>query len=109
VGYTPGYVTAVWVGFDSERSLGASETGASAAIPIWLGFMKRILADQPVKYFEVPAGVVFSKIDAETGLLPSDESENILYECFKEGTVPTERAPRSDSMNRQEQFFKQSM
>ncbi|MFO8047685.1 MAG: PBP1A family penicillin-binding protein, partial [Desulfosudaceae bacterium] len=85
VGYTPGYVTAVWVGFDSERSLGASETGASAAIPIWLGFMKRILADQPVKYFEVPAGVVFSKIDAETGLLPSDESENILYQCFKEG------------------------
>ncbi|MFP4040382.1 MAG: penicillin-binding protein 1A [Desulfosudaceae bacterium] len=109
VGYTPGYITAVWVGYDSERSLGASETGASAAIPIWLGFMKRILADQPVKYFEVPSGVVFSKIDAETGQLPSDESENILYECFKEGTVPTERAPRSDSMNREEQFFKQSM
>ena len=109
VGYTPDYVTAVWVGFDEERSLGASETGASAASPIWLGFMKRILADKPARYFEVPPGVVFSKIDAETGLLPIDESESIIYECFKEGTAPTEHTPRPDTMVEEEQFFKQQM
>ncbi|MFP4445984.1 MAG: penicillin-binding protein 1A [Desulfosudaceae bacterium] len=109
VGYTPGYVTAVWVGFDQEHSLGDSETGASAASPIWLGFMKRVLADKSVRYFEVPPGVMFSKIDAETGLLPIDESESIIYECFKEGTAPTEHTPRPDTMVEEEQFFKQEM
>jgi penicillin-binding protein 1A len=109
VGYTPDYVTAVWVGYDEERSLGAKETGASAASPIWLGFMKRMLAEKPVKSFEVPEGVVFSKIDADTGLLPIAESENTFFECFKEGTVPTEHTKRPDAVVEEEQFFKKGM
>ena len=106
VGYTPDYVTAVWVGYDEERSLGASETGASAASPIWLEFMTTILADKPVKSFEVPEGVVFSKIDAETGLLPVVTSEKTFFECFKEGTVPTEYTRLPDAVVGEEQFFK---
>ena len=39
VGYTPEYITGVWVGFDQEQSLGKNETGARAASPIWLDFM----------------------------------------------------------------------
>ncbi len=109
VGYTPDYVTAVWVGYDEERSLGASETGSSAASPIWLRFMQRVLADKPVKSFEVPEGVVFSKIDADTGLLPIPESKNTFFECFKEGTVPTEHSKRPGAVVREEQFFKKGM
>ncbi|MGD8725775.1 MAG: PBP1A family penicillin-binding protein, partial [Desulfobacterales bacterium] len=42
MGYTPLYVTGIWVGFDDEAPLGKSETGSRAASPIWLGFMQRI-------------------------------------------------------------------
>ena len=109
VGYTPDYVTAVWVGYDKEKSLGASETGASAASPIWLAFMQNILADKPVQSFSVPEGVVFSKIDTETGLLPIAESRETFFECFKEGTVPTEHTPQPGTVIKDEQFFKKGM
>ncbi len=109
VGYTPRYNTGTWVGFDDERSLGKAETGSRAASPIWLGFMKRILADKPVRVFQVPEGVVFSKIDAETGLLPIPESKKTIFECFKEGTVPTEYTKKPDSITEPEQFFKSVM
>jgi len=109
VGYTPGYVTGTWVGFDEEQSLGKGETGSRAASPIWLGFMERILKDKPVRVFQVPEGVVFSKIDAETGKLPIPESKKTIFECFKEGTVPTEYTKKPGSVTEVEQFFKNGM
>ncbi|MGA8178921.1 MAG: penicillin-binding protein 1A [Desulfobacterales bacterium] len=109
MGYTPRYVTGVWVGFDDESSLGRGETGSRAASPIWLAYMQRLLQDKPVRVFQVPEGVVFSKIDAETGLLPIPESKKTVFECFKEGTVPTEYTKRPDSMSEPEEFYKSNM
>ena len=109
VGYTPRYITGTWVGFDDESSLGKSETGSRAASPIWLGFMKYVLADKPVRVFHIPEGVVFSKIDAETGLLPIPESKKTIFECFKEGTVPTEYTTTPDLITKPENFFKSGM
>src|SRR5437588_10810782 len=41
VGYTPQLTAGVWVGFDDKQiSLGKKETGARAALPIWLDFMQ---------------------------------------------------------------------
>ncbi|NNL41633.1 MAG: penicillin-binding protein, partial [Desulfobacterales bacterium] len=109
LGYTPRYISGVWVGFDEESSLGIYETGSKAACPIWVGFMKRILDKTPVRIFQVPEGVVFSQIDAQTGLLPIPESEETIFECFKEGTVPTEYTPKPDSVTEPEQFYKSDM
>ena len=109
LGYTPRYISGVWVGFDEESSLGKYETGSKAACPIWLGFMKGILDKKPVRIFQVPAGVVFSQIDAQTGLLPIPESEETIFECFKEGTVPTEYTPKPGSITEPEQFYKTDM
>ena len=109
LGYTPRYTSGVWVGFDEESSLGKYETGSKAACPIWLGFMKGILDKKPVRIFQVPAGVVFSQIDAQTGLLPIPESEETIFECFKEGTVPTEYTPKPGSITEPEQFYKMDM
>ncbi len=53
-GYSPDYLTVVWTGYDNRKSLGRGETGARAALPIWIGIMKRILADKPVKKFPIP-------------------------------------------------------
>jgi len=109
LGYTPRYVTGVWVGFDEGQSLGKSETGSRAASPIWLGFMKQILAGKPARVFQVPEGVVFSKIDAETGLLPIRESKRTVFECFKEGTVPTTYTRKPDEIIESDDFFKYGM
>jgi penicillin-binding protein 1A len=109
VGYTPRYITGVWVGYDHESSMGKGETGSRAASPIWLEFMQQILKNEPVRIFQVPEGVVFAKIDAETGLLPIPESKKTIFECFKEGTVPKEYTPKPGSVTEPEQFFKQDM
>lgn len=109
VGYTPDIITGVWVGFDEEGPLGQGETGSRAASPIWLGFMQRVMADRPVRGFEVPEGIVFSRIDAETGLLPIPESKETLNECFKEGTEPTEFTKPPDAIAGPEDFFKTGM
>ena len=56
VGYTPDLVVGAFVGFDDNRSLGDKETGAKAAIPIWIDFMQDALKDQPVTDFTAPPG-----------------------------------------------------
>jgi penicillin-binding protein 1A len=109
MGYTPQYITGTWVGFDNEAPLGKSETGSRAASPIWLGFMQRILADKPAKVFEVPEGVVFTQIDAETGLLPIPESKETVFACFKEGTEPTEYSKKPGEIANTGEFFKKDL
>lgn len=71
--------------------------------------MKKVLENKPVRVFQMPEGVVFSKIDAETGLLPSTDSKKTIFECFKEGTAPTEYSKMSDSITDPEEFFKSGM
>ena len=52
MGFTPQLTAEVRVGFDDkQKSLGRSETGARAALPIWLQFMQNALADAPVENF----------------------------------------------------------
>jgi penicillin-binding protein 1A len=109
VGYTPRFITGVWVGYDQERSLGKGETGSRAASPIWLGYMQEILKDEPVRVFQVPEGVVFAKIDAKTGLLPIPESKETIFEAFKEGTAPTQYTPKPGTVTEPDQFFKQDL
>ena len=109
IGYTPELITGVWVGFDTEAPLGKAETGASAASPIWLGFMKKALAQAPVTTFQPPEGLVFAKIDAETGLLPVPESRKTIFECFKEGTVPVDYSKRPGEVREPEDFFKKDL
>ena len=109
IGYTPDLVTGVWVGLDTEGMLGKNETGAAAAAPIWLGFMKRALTNVPIRSFEPPEGVVFAKIDAETGLLPIPESRKTIFECFKEGTVPMEYSKRPGEVKEAADYFKKDL
>jgi penicillin-binding protein 1A len=95
VGFTPDLVAGVWVGFDDMRVLGRGETGAKAALPIWIDFMKVALRGRAAKAFVQPSGVVLARIDKRTGLLaaPGEPPEDTLDEVFLEGTAPTESAP----------------
>ena len=92
VGFTPSIVTGVWVGYDNPRaSLGNKETGARAALPIWISVMSNALADKPAEDFIPPDDdVVTVKIDPETGLLARDGQENAVTDVFRRGTEPTQ-------------------
>ncbi|MCU0584599.1 MAG: PBP1A family penicillin-binding protein [Desulfobacterales bacterium] len=109
IGYTRDFISGAWVGFDEERPLGKNETGAAAALPIWLEFMKRAQGNLPVRVFEAPEGVVFARIDADTGLLPVPESRKTLFECFKEGTEPVEYSKRPGEVKEAEDFLKKDL
>ncbi|KPA12523.1 Penicillin-binding protein, 1A family [Candidatus Magnetomorum sp. HK-1] len=106
IGYTPRYITGVWVGFDQPKSIGKKETGARAAIPIWLSFMENMLSGKSARKFSIPPGVVFSKIDADTGCLATPNTKNIFYECFKEGTHPNPSQNNTENQPSQDSFFK---
>lgn len=97
IGYTPGLVTGVWVGYDDAKEMGKGETGSRAASPIWLGFMSETLKGRPVKDFKVPEGIVFAKIDAKTGLLAGRHSKKTVFQSFKEGTEPKKYSPKPTS------------
>jgi penicillin-binding protein 1A len=54
VGFSPSISCGVWVGYDEKKFLGARETGARAALPIWMDFMKAALAGKDPGEFQPP-------------------------------------------------------
>ena len=49
--FLPSVTCGVWMGYDNRQSLGEKETGAKAALPIWMDFMKVAIADKPDETF----------------------------------------------------------
>jgi penicillin-binding protein 1A len=95
IGGTPNLVTGVFVGFDDRRSLGETESGAHAALPIWINFMKEALKQVPVVPFVIPEGITFVKVDPSTGLLNSEQEDQPgNVEIFTKGSEPTQAAQR---------------
>lgn len=88
VGSSPFISTAIWLGFDKEKSLGHGETGSRTVLPAWIEYMKHSHEDLPKTEFVIPEGVVFSSIDEETGKLTSSKSKKTKYQAFIEGNEP---------------------
>jgi penicillin-binding protein 1B len=88
-GYTPDLLCIVWVGFDDNMPINLS--GAKAALPIWVDFMKGALGGMRPQQFTVPAAnVIFVDIDAETGQLATPYCPKTFPEAFIAGTEPHE-------------------
>jgi penicillin-binding protein 1A len=90
VGFSPDVVTGVWVGHDVAQFLGSGETGAKAAAPIWLDYMRAALADREPRDFTPPESIVFARIDRETGLLATQHTKDSVFQSFIAGSEPTE-------------------
>jgi penicillin-binding protein 1A len=90
IGYSPEVVTGVWVGHDESRFLGWGETGARAALPIWMEYMHAALDPRPVRDFPVPDSIVFARVDRKTGLLADASSSNSVFQAYRAGAEPTE-------------------
>ena len=66
-GFSPDLVATAWIGFDEFRPLGQRETGARAALPMWIAYMKEALEGVRPKETQPPEGVVTVRIDPATG------------------------------------------
>lgn len=95
VGYTPELSTAVWVGYDRDKTIGSLDQRKAA--PIFAEFTEQTLEAVPPKLFPVPEGVVSVYIDPATGKLANGACPNSRMEAFVEGTEPTEYCAASAS------------
>ncbi len=91
-GFSAELTATVYVGFDDNSKLGRAY-GSNTALPIWIRFMGRALADTPVAEFPEPEGVVRVWVNKKTGLAaePPPDPENpapLIEEAFIEGTEP---------------------
>jgi penicillin-binding protein 1B len=105
VGYSPNLVCVVWIGFDDNQQLGL--TGAEAALPAWVDFMKEVVALRPDlggENFECPEGIKFVEIDSITGLLSTvtcplreliavTDRTSPNMECYLHGNLPVQSSP----------------
>jgi penicillin-binding protein 1A len=85
VGFDPGITVGVWVGYDEKKSIGYNETGAQAALPIWIDVMRAYIAKNGKRAdppnFEAPDNIVFVTLDSGA------------VEAFINGTQPQEEEP----------------
>lgn len=89
IGYTPSYVTGVWVGNNDNSPMNpAIASGVTGAAPIWNKVMQAILKDQKSEDFQKPDNVIVAQIDANGGGLALN-GEPTRTEYFIKGTEPT--------------------
>ncbi len=86
-GFSPKEVAIAWIGYDQPKSLGRHETGGSAALPIWINYMRVALKNTPEKPLTVPDGIVKLKVNPYTGTLQDDDGDGI-YEYFYQEYPP---------------------
>lgn len=97
IGYTPSIVTGVWVGNSDNTAMKRGADGSVVAAPIWNNFMKKVLGDTPIEYFNSPQNVKTNKpilngetqikkavkIDKASGLLATEWTPaNFIEEKF---------------------------
>jgi penicillin-binding protein 1A len=83
IGFDPNITVGVWVGYDEKKPIGGSsngETGATAALPIWIDFMRAYIDTRGDRknppQFDAPGNIAFVTLDSG------------ITEAFINGTQP---------------------
>jgi penicillin-binding protein 1A len=100
-GYQPALVSVAWVGFDQPKTLGKNQTGGVVALPIWLGYMEKVLPEVPEMSRSIPPGVVavptmpYPALPGETKLVPEFFYQEAIPppEVLQPAPVPVEPPP----------------
>jgi len=88
-GYSSNIVATVWVGFDRPKDLGQGESGARAALPIWVDFMKTALSGKAHALQHFPENIIRIRVNRKSGLPTDTEDPDGYPEYFAAGTEPT--------------------
>jgi len=95
IGFSPQVLSGVWVGRDTPASMGRRETGAHAALPIWIDAMRAFHRNKPKQDFAPPPGIEWAMIDPRTGARPTAETRKPFLEAFREGTAPRDETEKA--------------
>ncbi|MGA0844732.1 MAG: penicillin-binding transpeptidase domain-containing protein, partial [Arenicellales bacterium] len=87
-GYNPDVVTSVWVGFDSPKDLGEGESGARAALPIWIDFMSTALGSSTKTPRPIPDNIISVRVNRDSGLRAREDDPKSYLEYFVRGSEP---------------------
>jgi penicillin-binding protein 1A len=92
-GYQPNLVAISWVGFDQPKTLGKNQTGSVVALPIWIGYMEKVLKDIPEAPRSAPDGVVTAQMQVlapggEGQAAPQAAEPKLVPEYFYQESVP---------------------
>jgi penicillin-binding protein 1A len=96
IGFSPSVTCGTWVGFDTRQSLGEKETGARAALPIWIDFMKAAVADKPDEQFarpDAPKRTVDVPVSADDQALPVKPPARTQPPADDSDVAPVKPAP----------------
>jgi penicillin-binding protein 1A len=92
-GFHPTLVGISWIGFDNPHSLGDKETGGGAALPMWMGYMEKILPGVPEAVYSMPANMVAARINDSGRRDPNGNRIEYFYKEF----LPAEQAEPVDA------------
>jgi penicillin-binding protein 1A len=89
IGFDPDITIGVWVGLDQKKPIGSNQTGAEAALPIWMEIMKTWIGDRKdPPTFPPPGNIVFVTVDKGSGSPEVDGAPGAISEAFIAGTQP---------------------
>ena len=88
IGFSPDLVVGIFVGFDTPKTLGPRETGASVASPMFRDFMQLALDQSDVRPFRIPSRAKLIKVNLNTGNIARKSDKNVILETFYPGTEP---------------------
>jgi len=110
IGFSPSLVVGVWIGHKAERiSIGDRQSGAVAALPVFIDFFDRVIEEKKMKAeeagveyqweeFEVPPHLVQKTIDRKTGLIATPICLFPINEYFLPGKIPDRFCSYDDHM-----------
>ena len=87
-GFTRDVVTSVGLGYDAPRNLGSRESGARAALPIWIDYMEVALQGKPEKTLQIPENIIKAWVHKDTGEAVAVDDPKGFEEFFVMGTEP---------------------
>ena len=105
-GFHPTLVGISWIGFDNPHSLGDKETGGGAALPMWMGYMEKILPNVPDAEYTMPENMVAARINDRGQRDPNGNRIEYFYSEFlppeQSAVIDTASSPAETST---EQLF----
>lgn len=97
-GFQRNLATVVWMGYDIPRTLGDRETGAVAALPIWMSYMGTVLKGQPEELWVAPQGVLAVAINPQTGLRDRHAATPMIEYFYHENVPPEQEGSPEDEL-----------
>lgn len=87
-GFNADVEATVYVGFDQHESLGNNEQASAVSLPIWIDYMKAVLAGKPENSMKQPDGIATVRINSKTGLRAQPGDPDSIFEVFKAEALP---------------------